>query len=147
MIIQQISVFVENKPGTLAEVLGVLKEHEINLRALAVADTADFGILRVIVNEPEKVERVLRGAGFTIKTTPVLAITVDDRPGHLFEQVQRLSQAGINVEYMYAFATSQAKDARVVLKVDDLGRAESLMTGESSVVAVDDGETVPGFYW
>jgi len=79
MIIKQISVFVENRPGTLVEVLGVLSEHGINIRALSVADTADFGILRIIVNEPEKVERVLRGANLTVKMTPVITMTVGDK--------------------------------------------------------------------
>jgi len=128
MIIQQISVFVENKPGTLAEVLGVLKENEINLRALSVADTADFGILRMIVQEPEKAERILRDADFTIKITPVLAIDLEDRPGNLYEYVQKLGTAGINIEYMYAFAS--IKDAKVVLKVDDLVRAKGIVNGD-----------------
>ena len=90
MIIQQISVFVENRPGTLAEVLGVLKEHEINLRTMSVADTADFGILRMVVNDPEKVERVLRGAGYAVKSTPVLTMTVDDTPGGLLKQIEKM---------------------------------------------------------
>src|SRR5665647_3184863 len=100
MIIQQISVFVENRPGTLAEVLGVMKEHEINLRAMSVADTADFGILRMVVNDPEKVERILRGAGYAVKSTPVLTMTVEDTPGGLLKQVGKMSSAGINVEYL-----------------------------------------------
>jgi hypothetical protein len=147
MIIQQISVFVENQPGTLAEVLAVFKEHEVNLRALAVADTSDFGILRIIVNEPEKVERILRGAGLTVKMTPVLTITIDDRPGHLHEQVQKLSAAGINIEYMYAFATANGSDARVVLKVDDLSRADSIVRGEVATKHIEDEDVVPNFYW
>ena len=89
MIISQISVFVENRPGTLAEVLGVLKEHAINLRALSVADTADFGILRMIVNDPAKVEVILRGAGYAVKSTPVLTMTVADTPGGVNDQIER----------------------------------------------------------
>lgn len=130
MIIQQISVFLENKPGTLAEVLGVLKQHNVNLRALSVADTADFGILRMIVNDTEKAEKILRGEGFPLKTTPVLSVLVEDTPGNLHEQVLRLSSFGINIEYMYAYGTIGAKEARVVLKVDDLERATEIVSGE-----------------
>ncbi len=146
MIIQQMSVFVENRPGTLAEVLAVLKEHEINLRALAVADTADFGILRIVVNEPEKVERILRGSGFTVKVTPVLAITIEDKPGDLFDKVQKLSSAGINIEYMYAFSANE-KYARVVLKVDNVARAERIISGENVSDELNENLSVPNFYW
>lgn len=132
MVIQQISVFVENKPGTLAEILDVLKKHDINLRAIAVADTADFGILRMIVDETEKTEGILRAAGFTVKTTPVICVILQDTPGNLHEQVQRLSAAGINIEYMYAFGGLGAKEARVVLKVDDLEQARGIVNGEKS---------------
>ena len=108
MIIQQISVFVENQPGTLAEVLGILKANQVNLRALSVADTADFGILRMIVNEPEKVAKFLRDKGLAVKSTQVLTIAIPDNPGGLLEQVEKLSAAGINVEYVYAFAATSA---------------------------------------
>lgn len=148
MIIQQVSVFVENRPGTLAEVLGVLKEHEINLRALSVADTADFGILRIIVNDPEKVERILRGAGYAVKATPVVTLTVEDKPGGLLTQMEKLSAAGINVEYLYAFAATSSNEARVVIKVDNLERAERIVSGEAaSNQAGKEKSEVPGFYW
>lgn len=146
MIIRQMSVFVENRPGALAEVLAVLKEHEVNIRALAVADTADFGILRIIVNDPEKVERILRGTGFTVKITQVLTLTVDDNPGSLYEKMQRLSDAGVNVEYMYAFAATGDGFARVVLKVDNLARAVSIANGQQQQFDEDE-ETGPDFYW
>jgi hypothetical protein len=147
MVIKQISVFVENRPGTLAEVLGVLKEHDINIRALSVADTADFGILRIIVSEPEKVERVLRGANFTVKLTPVITMTIGDSPGGLLEQVEKLSASGINVEYVYAFAAMKGTEARVVLKVDDPDRAIRLIQGEASTgVRIETGEG-PQLYW
>lgn len=134
MIIKQISVFVENRPGTLAEVLTVLKEHNVNIRALSVANTADVGIMRIIVNEPEKVEEMLRGAKLTVKLTPVIAMIVDDNPGGLLAQVQKLSKAGINVEYVYAFAASEGAGARVVLKVDDPDRTQCLMQEEDPSV-------------
>ncbi|QDR82885.1 hypothetical protein [Sporomusa termitida] len=149
MIIHQLSVFIENQGGKLAEVLGVLKAHEINIRAMAVADTSDFGILRIIVNEPEKVQHILRGAGFTVKVTPVLTILVTDQPGSLFEQVDRLSAAGVNVEYVYAFAATSAETARVVLKVDNLPLAERLLNSEGRPADPyqDETGTVPNFYW
>lgn len=146
MIIRQMSVFVENRPGALAEVLSVLKEHEVNIRALAVADTADFGILRIIVNDPEKVERILRGTGFTVKMTQVLTLTVDDNPGTLYDKIQRLSDAGVNVEYMYAFAATGDGFARVVLKVDNLARAVSIANGQQQQPN-EEGEIGPDFYW
>lgn len=148
MIIQQISVFVENRPGTLAEVLGVLKEHGINLRAMSVADTADFGILRMVVNDPDKVERILRGAGYAVKSTPILTLTVKDTPGGLLKQVEKMSAAGINVEYLYAFAATSANEARVVIKVDSLERAERIVNGETlSIGTGKEKGDVPGFYW
>jgi hypothetical protein len=148
MIIRQISVFVENRPGTLVEVLDVLKDHEINLRALSVADTADFGILRLIVNDPEKVERILRGAGYAVKSTPVLTLTVADTPGGLLEKLLKMSSAGINVEYVYAFAATSANEARVVIKVDNLERAERIINGDiASDPANKEPGDVPGFYW
>ena len=144
MIIQQISVFVENKPGTLAEILGVLKGHDINLRALSVADTSDFGILRMIVTEPEKVEKLFHDTGYAVKSTPVLTIAIPDTPGGLLEQVDKLSSAGINIEYVYAFAAKAANEARVVFKVDDLEKAVRIISGETEAAA---GSEVPGFYW
>lgn len=149
MIIHQLSVFVENQAGKLAEVLGVLKTHEINIRAMAVADTSDFGILRIIVKEPEKVQHILRGAGFTAKITPVVTILVTDQPGSLFDQVDKLSLAGVNVEYVYAFAATSAETARVVLKVDNLPLAERLLSGEekSAEPYRDENGATPNFYW
>ena len=150
MIIRQMSVFVENKPGALAEVLATLKEHEVNIRAMAVADTADFGILRIIVNDPEKVEKILRGNGFTVKMTQVLTLTIADSPGSLYEKMKKLSDAGVNVEYMYAFAATGDGFARVVLKVDNLARAVSIANGQQQESETDkesDNEDGPAFYW
>lgn len=141
MIIKQISVFIENRPGTLAEVLTVLGDNNLNIRALSVADTSDFGILRLIVNEPDKVERILKEANLAVKVTPVLTLKITDKPGGLLADVRRLTAAGINIEYVYAFAASAAEEARVVLKVDDLAKAAKVLNGE---VAEADGH---GFYW
>lgn len=132
MIIQQLSVFLENRPGTLVEVLSVLKERGINLRALALADTADFGIMRIIVHEPDQVERILHEAGFTVRITLVMAIDMQDHPGGLFSPVATLGAAGINIEYMYAFAANSDQGAKVILKVDDVERAETIMAENGS---------------
>lgn len=127
MIIQQVSVFLENQPGTLIGVLTVLKENGVNIRALSLADTADFGILRLIVDDPQALTEILRKAGLTAKLTAVLAVTVKDRPGDLAEQIEKLAEASINIEYMYAFAAVNDKDAHVALKVDDVIKAEQIL--------------------
>lgn len=131
MIIKQISVFLENRPGTLSEVLEILGVHGINIRAMAVADTNDFGILRLIVNDPDHVEKVLRDANYAVKVTPVLAMKIIDHPGGLLEELQKLTSCGINIEYVYAFATSSPDGARVVLKVDDLEKANKIVSKDN----------------
>lgn len=127
MIIQQVSVFLENQPGTLIGVLAVLKENGVNIRALSLADTADFGILRLIVDDPQALREILQKSGLTAKLTSVLAVTVKDRPGDLAEQIEKLAEASINIEYMYAFAAVNDKDAHVALKVDDVIKAEQIL--------------------
>ena len=127
MIIQQISVFLENRLGTLAEVLAILNNHNINIRAMSVAETADFGILRFIVNKPEEVAKVLREANIAVKITPVLTMVLDDNPGRLLEKIQNLSDAGISIEYFYAFAVVGTEQARIVIKVDALEKAQQLI--------------------
>ena len=146
MIIRQMSVFLENRPGAMAEVLAVLKDHRVNMRALALADTSDFGILRLVVNEPDKIGTILRNAGFTVKITQVLALTVEDDPGSLYEKLTKFSDAGVNVEYMYAFAAAGDSFARVVLKVDNLELATKITNGQE--LSAESGvEEEPSFYW
>ncbi len=139
MIIQQISVFLENRPGTLAEMLSVLGGENVNIRAMSVADTADFGIVRFIANRPESVAALLREAGFTVKSNRVLSLKLNDEPGSLLCQVRKLGDAGVNVEYFYAFAGGDAADARIVFKVDDIERAAALL-GDTPLA-------VPEIYW
>lgn len=146
MIIQQISVFLENRTGTLAEVLATLYENNINIRAMSVAETADFGILRFIVNQPEKVEQVLRKAQFALRVTPVLTMVLDDSPGSLLDRIEKLSSAGINIEYFYAFAVVGTERARIVLKVDALQEAEQLL-GEYEEGQHREKEQETDFYW
>jgi len=123
-VVTQISVFIENKPGHMMPLLEALAEHELNIRALSIADTADFGIVRMIFEEPEEALRAIREAGFTARTNDVLRVEVPDQPGGLLDAVVRpLASASINIEYIYAFADNPLTTAAVVLKVDDAERA------------------------
>ncbi|MBP2656106.1 MAG: amino acid-binding protein [Firmicutes bacterium] len=137
MILRQISVFLENKRGTLAQVLNALNENGVNLRAMTVADTADFGILRIVVNDPDKVEQILKDANYAVKITPVLTMKIEDSPGGLMKKVKLLTDNGINIEYIYAFASTDIDGARVVLKVDNLEQASQIMRDAS---AAEDGD-------
>lgn len=144
MIIRQISTFLENKPGTMAAVLGLLQGNGVNIRALTLADSTEFGgILRLIAKEPEKVEHLLREAGYLVRNDPVLTILLDDDPGSLYQKMQALSEAGINIDYTYAFSASVGAGARAVIKTSDLDLANRLLQG-SHELADDD---LPQLYW
>lgn len=119
MLARQVSVFLENKSGRLAEVCTTLGEHEINIRALCIADTSDFGILRLIVNDPDRTVAVLQSAGFSVGSTGVLALRIPDVPGGLGGVLHALQARSINVEYMYAFFMVVDGDAVVLFKVHD----------------------------
>ncbi len=103
MVVEQISIFLENKAGRMMEVTKTLYENNINIRALSLADTSDFGILRMIVDDNDKTKQVLRDKGFTVGRTSVVAVQVSDTPGGLHYVLELLSEAEINVEYMYAY--------------------------------------------
>jgi hypothetical protein len=120
---EQISIFIENKSGRLAEVTGALGEAEINIRALSLADMSDFGILRLIVNDVERAKRILKEKGFTVSKTEVVAIEVADRPGGLSELLQALDREKINVEYMYAFVERCGGNAVIVFRFDETEKA------------------------
>ena len=127
---RQISVFMENKVGPLAEITTLLAQHQINMRALSVAETQDFGILRIIVEEPEKAEQVLKDNQIIFRESSVLAVLMEDRPGSMAAVVDLLAQAGIPVEYAYAFITRQADNACLILKVKEDEAAEALLEKE-----------------
>jgi len=127
MKIKQISVFLENKRGRLFEALNVLSKAGINIRALSIADTSDFGILRMIVNDPEKAKKALENEGFTTKITHVLAVGVKDRPGGLAEVLKILYEEDINVEYIYAFVEKSGEEALVVLRTNNLDKTIDLL--------------------
>lgn len=123
MRVQQISIFLENKKGRLAKVTEVLGENDINIRALSIADTTDFGILRLIVNKPQLAYQVLKEAGFTVSTTDVIAVEVTDQPGGLSGILCHLDKVGINIEYLYAFVTQTTTAALNVFRVEQVDEA------------------------
>jgi hypothetical protein len=124
---KQISVFLENKPGSLYAVLKKLKEWNVNLRALSLADTAEFGVLRFIVEHPEDLVARLKEENFAATLTEVLAVGVEDRPGGLCDVVEVLTKAGISIEYLYAFVSPKGDRAYVVLRVEDLETAKKIL--------------------
>ncbi len=139
MKIKQISVFLENKSGRLAAVTHLLAEHTINIRALSIADTSDFGILRLIVDQPGQAYAVLKEAGFTVSLTEVLGIEMPDRPGGLNSILDILVKAGINIEYLYAFIGRSSKGAIVIFRVEELDRALKIMK-DSGITVLDGGK-------
>jgi hypothetical protein len=120
---EQISVFIENKSGRLAEVTRILGDAGINIRALSLADTSDFGILRLIVNDREKAKAVLKENGFTVSKTEVVAVEVPDRPGGLYQILRKLDSETINVEYMYAFVERCGENAVIIFRFDETDKA------------------------
>ena len=128
MKIQQLSVFVENKPGHLARPCVVLAEAGINLLTLSLADTEQFGILRLIVREWQRARDVLTEAGFAVSATEVLAIEVPDRPGGLADLLRLLEQSKVNVEYMYAFTATIGTRAVLVFRFEDPDAALAVLT-------------------
>ncbi len=138
--VKQISVFLENKSGRLAKVTRVLGEHNINIRALSIADTTDFGILRMIVNEPDLAYRILKEAGFTASATDVIAVEVDDEPGGLARVLAVLQEANLNIEYLYAFVQKTPQAALVVFRVEQLDAAIAALQAKG--VRILSGEEV-----
>lgn len=118
-LVQQISIFIENRPGRLTKILNLFQEHQIDIRSMSVADTKDFGILRLIVNHSEAALAALKEAGYAVTVTEVIAIGIEDKPGGLTSVMTLLSDAGMNVEYFYAFVSPKVGQAFVILRVDD----------------------------
>lgn len=118
MKVKQLSIFMENRAGRLAEVVRLLGEAKINIRALSLADTSDFGILRLIVNNVDQAVKVLRDSGHTVSLTDVVAVEVPDRPGGLASVLEPLRAAGVNVEYMYAFVEKATDKAVVIFRFE-----------------------------
>ena len=136
MKVEQISIFIENKSGRLAEITRILGEGGINIRALSLADTSDFGILRLIVNDVETANRVLKEKGFTVNKTEVVAVEVPDRPGGLGAILRALDTEQINVEYMYAFVERCGGNAVIIFRFDGTDKAiNALKANNFSVLA------------
>ncbi len=138
MSVKQISVFLENKKGRLAELTDTLERETINMRALSLADTADFGVLRIIVDDVDRALAVLKAAGFVAQVTEVIAIEVEDKPGGLHHILKVLDAAAINVEYLYAYVEKRKAAAVVICKVDDRGKAgDALKKAGIATIAAD----------
>ncbi len=127
MYIRQISIYLENKSGTLAEVTDFLYQHNVNLRALCIADTAEFGILRIIVDRPEDTLALLKEHQFTCTITDMLAIQMDDKPGAMARIIRLLADNDIAIEYAYAFTTAQTGTAITIVRVENNAAAEFVL--------------------
>ena len=129
MAIKQLTVFVQNKKGTVVAVTDALSKNNINIRARSIAETQDFGILRLIVNDEKTAEAVLTENGYPIKVIDVVGVKIGDEPGKLTAALDVLDKADINVEYLYAFMARTEKHAYVVFRVEDNAVAEAALTG------------------
>ena len=135
MIIKQLSIFVENKAGRMAEVTQILASNNIDIRALSIADTTDYGILRLIVNNPQKALDALKTASITVTLTGVIAIAIPDQPGGLARAIKVLSDRQISIEYMYAFLNPNNATAFVILRVEDNEKAlQALQDGNIRIM-------------
>lgn len=130
MLVKQISVFLENKKGRLALLTKVLGDNDIDITALSIADTTNFGILRAIVNKPEEAIRVIREAGFTVNTTEVLAVQVPDCPGGLAGVLAILEKADISIEYLYSFVRTPCENALILFRVEEPENAIQVLQNE-----------------
>lgn len=127
MSLKQLTVFVENKQGTLVAITDALAKNDVNIRALSIADTQDFGILRLIVTDYDKAASTLEKEGFLVKSTQVVGVKIGDEPGKLSNALDVLDKEGINMEYLYAFMSRTEKHAYVVLRVADNAHAEKAL--------------------
>lgn len=127
MFIKQVSVFLENTKGRLAEITRLLADNNVDLKAMSIAETADFGILRVIVEDPENAVAILKGKGFIASITDVVAVELNDRPGGFADVLEILSKEGIDVNYVYSTIHSKKDTAMIVLKVEEPGKVIDIL--------------------
>ena len=137
--VRQISVFVDNKPNQAAGVMRLIKESGVNLRALSLADTADFGIIRLIANDTEKTVDILREASYAVNVTEVLAISIPDTPGQLSRVLDILGSKNVNVEYLYAFLGKSDRAVSFVIRVDDNANASAALT-EGGIIQLTEND-------
>ena len=140
MFIKQLSIFVENKSGRLAEITAIIAKAGIDIRALSVADTTNFGILRLIVDKPDEAEAALKAAGLTVSLTSVIPIGIPDQPGGFAAAAKALADAEIDVKYMYAFISRDQGRACVILRVEDNDAAIAAL--QSQGIEILDGEQI-----
>jgi len=133
---KQISIFIENKKGKLAEVVDLLAKNGINLRALSIADTADYGILRIVTDENDKAVKILTDNSYLAKETDVLAINIADKPGSFAKIISELAKADVSVEYTYAFTSSDPGVALMVFRVNDNQKAVEALKKQGFFVAL-----------
>jgi hypothetical protein len=138
MNILQLSVFLENKPGRLAHVAQALKDNSINIRALTIADTSDFGILRMIVSKPEKAYEVLKTSGFTVKLNTVIAVEIDDREGIFYDIMNLCDKNNLNIEYTYSFVEQYSNKAILFLRFDDCDKAGEVFKKQGYKLMTDE---------
>jgi len=138
MRVEQIAVFLENKSGRLAEITRILAENDINIRALSVADTADFGILRLIVDKVDLAKEALRAGGFTVGKTNVVAVEVPDRSGGLASVLKVVNEVGLNVEYMYAFVNKSGANAVLIFRFDEMDKAIEMLQANGFTLLTGD---------
>lgn len=141
MAVKQISIFVENKEGKLVTITDSIANAGIDIRAMSVADTQDFGIFRLIVTEPERALEALESSGCFVSITKVVGVSIPDVPGSLAKVVHILARHNINIEYMYAFITVSKKNASVVLRVADNDQAEKILT-ENGIKLLEESDIV-----
>lgn len=139
MAVRQVSVFLNDEPGTLANLTGILMQNDINLCAMSVADARDFGIVRLITDDPDATVAAFEQNGFVCSVRDVLAFRIDDKPGSTHKLFKTLGEAGINVDYSYAFTTTRDSNAYMVARVDDIETAQKELEG-TSVALVDHTE-------
>lgn len=130
MNVTQVSIFLENKPGHLQNALKVLADININILTLTIAEASDFGIVRMIVNNPDEAARVLRENNFTCSTTEVLALEIEDKPGSLFRALESFRKRNLNIEYMYAFTEKRGGRAVMIFRFDDIEAAKESLVEE-----------------
>ncbi len=139
MKLKQVSIFLENKKGRLWNALSILRESGMNIRALSIADTSEFGILRIVVPDPEKAKEALEASNFVVKITDVIAVEVPDTPGGLEGILEILNKSDTNVEYIYAFVEKKGEKAVVVLRTEDIDEGiAALKEGEATVLSPEE---------
>jgi hypothetical protein len=134
MNVTQLSVFLENKPGHLQNILRILYQNNINIIALTIAETSDYGILRMIVNNPDKARQVLKEDNITSRMTDVLAIEIEDKPGSLYKLIETFSRKDINIEYMYAFSEKRNNKGVMVFRFGDIESAKNALAAEGYTI-------------